>query len=231
MFLVAATLRPETMYGQTNCWVRPDMKYIAFKTVTDDIFICTYRAARNMSYQGFTAKEGVVEVLAEIIGEDILAKPLSTPYSYYKTMYTLPMLTIRDDKGTGIVTSVPSDSPDDYAALTDLKKKPALREKFKITDEMVMSYEPIELIEIPDFGRMCAKTVCERLKIQSQNDKEKLQQAKELVYLKGFYDGVMVIGEYKGEKVQKVKKLLQKKLVDNKDAVIYYEPEKKIISR
>ncbi len=24
--LVAATLRPETMYGQTNCWVRPDMK-------------------------------------------------------------------------------------------------------------------------------------------------------------------------------------------------------------
>ena len=26
IFLVAATLRPETMYGQTNCWVRPDMK-------------------------------------------------------------------------------------------------------------------------------------------------------------------------------------------------------------
>jgi len=23
IFLVAATLRPETMYGQTNCWVRP----------------------------------------------------------------------------------------------------------------------------------------------------------------------------------------------------------------
>ena len=26
VFLVAATLRPETMYGQTNCWLRPDMK-------------------------------------------------------------------------------------------------------------------------------------------------------------------------------------------------------------
>ena len=26
VFLVAATLRPETMYGQTNCWVRPDME-------------------------------------------------------------------------------------------------------------------------------------------------------------------------------------------------------------
>lgn len=28
-----------------------------------------------------------------------------------------------DHTGTGIVTSVPSDSPDDYVALNDLKKK------------------------------------------------------------------------------------------------------------
>jgi leucyl-tRNA synthetase len=28
---VAATLRPETMYGQTNCWLHPDIKYIAFE--------------------------------------------------------------------------------------------------------------------------------------------------------------------------------------------------------
>lgn len=33
------------------------------------------------------------------------------------------MLTILMDKGTGVVTSVPSDSPDDYATLEDLKKK------------------------------------------------------------------------------------------------------------
>lgn len=40
------------------------------------------------------------------------------------------MLSILMNKGTGIVTSVPSDSPDDYAVLVDLKKKPALREKY-----------------------------------------------------------------------------------------------------
>lgn len=28
VFLVAATLRPETMYGQTNCWVHPEMEVI-----------------------------------------------------------------------------------------------------------------------------------------------------------------------------------------------------------
>ena len=86
------------MYGQTNCWVRPDMKYIAFKTVTNDIFVSTHRAARNMSYQGMTPKEGIVEVVAELIGEDILGVALSAPFSHYTTMYIFPMLTIREDR-------------------------------------------------------------------------------------------------------------------------------------
>ena len=48
-----ATLRPETMYGQTNCWIRPDMKYIASKVTkgTEEIYVCTARAALNMAYQ------------------------------------------------------------------------------------------------------------------------------------------------------------------------------------
>lgn len=50
------------------------------------------------------------------------------------------MLSIKEDKGTGVVTSVPSDSPDDYAALVDLKKKQPFREKYGITDEMVKTF-------------------------------------------------------------------------------------------
>lgn len=62
---------------------------------------------------------------------------LSAPLTSYKKIYALPMLTIKEDKGTGVVTSVPSDSPDDYAALTDLKKKEPLRQKYSIEDHMV----------------------------------------------------------------------------------------------
>ena len=68
VFLVAATLRPETMYGQTNCWVHPDIRYIAFTTASGDIFISTKRAARNMSYQGFTKEEGKIDVVSNLIG-------------------------------------------------------------------------------------------------------------------------------------------------------------------
>ncbi|KAL5242259.1 hypothetical protein ACI65C_009669 [Semiaphis heraclei] len=231
VFLVAATLRPETMYGQTNCWVHPDLEYIAFKLNDESIFVCSERAAKNMSYQGFTAKNGEYEIITKLKGQDILGAKLNAPLSFNDIIYTLPMLSIKPDKGTGVVTSVPSDSPDDYAALTDLKKKPAFREKYYITDEMVLPFEPIPIIEIPEFGNLCAVTVYDELKIQSQNDKEKLQIAKEKVYLKAFYEGILIVGEFKGQKVQDVKKVLQQKLTDSKEAVIYYEPEKTIMSR
>lgn len=48
----------------------------------------------------------------------------------------------------------------------------------------------VPIINVPDFGTLSAVTVCEKLKIQSQNDRDKLQEAKEQVYLRGFYDGV-----------------------------------------
>jgi len=69
------------------------------------------------------------------------------------------------------------------------------------------------------------------LKIQSQNDKVKLAEAKEIAYLKGFYDGVLLVGSHMGKKIQDIKKPIQKEMIDSGEAVIYYEPEKTIISR
>uniref|UniRef100_A0A672RBG6 Leucine--tRNA ligase, cytoplasmic n=1 Tax=Sinocyclocheilus grahami TaxID=75366 RepID=A0A672RBG6_SINGR len=230
-FLVAATLRPETMFGQTNCWIRPDMKYIIFETANGELFISTQRSARNMSFQGFTKENGVVPVIMNIMGQDILGCALSAPLTSYKTIYALPMLTIKEDKGTGVVTSVPSDAPDDIAALRDIKKKQALREKYGIQDYMVLPFEPVPIIEIPGYGNLSAPLVCDELKIQSQNDREKLAEAKEKVYLKGFYEGIMLVEGFKGQKVQDVKKPIQKMMVEKGEAMIYMEPEKQVLSR
>ncbi|KAF9605934.1 hypothetical protein IFM89_021082 [Coptis chinensis] len=88
------------------------------------------------------------------------------------------MLTIKSDKGTGILTSVPSDSPDDFMALHDLKQKPALRAKYGVKDEWVLPFEVLPIINIPEFGDKSAEKVCSNLKIKSQNDKDLLAEAK-----------------------------------------------------
>ena len=62
-----------------------------------------------------------------VLFQDIMGVRLKAPLTSYDVIYTLPMLTIKDDKGTGVVTSVPSDAPDDYAALRDLQKKEVVR--------------------------------------------------------------------------------------------------------
>lgn len=80
------------------------------------------------------------------------------------------MMTISMKKGTGVVTCVPSDSPDDWMATSDLRNKKALREKYGITEEMV-NIQPVEIINTPTYGNLSAVTICENMKIKSQNDK------------------------------------------------------------
>jgi leucyl-tRNA synthetase len=134
----------------------------------------------------------------ELTGQDLIGLRLKAPLAKYEAIYVLPMLTVSLDKGTGVVTSVPSDAPDDYAALMDLKNKQPFRAKYNVTDEMVLPFEVVPIIDIPEYGDTAAVTLYNELKIASQNDKDKLTIAKDRVYLKGFYDGVMKVGPHAG---------------------------------
>lgn len=60
---------------------------------------------------------GTPECLLSVTGQDLIGTPVRSPHCPHDHVYVLPLLTILTNKGTGVVTSVPSDSPDDYTAL------------------------------------------------------------------------------------------------------------------
>lgn len=91
VYFIAATLRPETMYGQTNCYVGPNIEYGLFKINETDVYLCTERAARNMAFQGTTAKRGEVDCLATIKGSKLVGSKIHAPFGVYGEVYVLPM--------------------------------------------------------------------------------------------------------------------------------------------
>ncbi|KAG0196926.1 cytosolic leucyl tRNA synthetase [Mortierella sp. GBA30] len=229
IFMVAATLRPETMYGQTNCFVGVDIKYGIFKTRnSDELFLMTERAARNMAFQNLSPSNGEVVKVAELVGNQLVGSQVKAPLSVYPSVYVLPMDGVLATKGTGVVTSVPSDSPDDYATVMDLKKKP---DYYKIQPEWIASFEPVPIIHTPAYGNLVAPTLCAQMKINSQKDKTQLALAKDAAYKDGFYNGTMIIGEFNGKAVQEAKPLIRQMLIDRNEAVPYNEPENLVMSR
>lgn len=53
-----------------------------------------------MAFQGLTHEEEKIDVLAELTGDDILGCGLKAPLTSNPIIYTLPMLTIKEDKGS-----------------------------------------------------------------------------------------------------------------------------------
>lgn len=240
VYMVAATLRPETMYGQTNCFLLPDGEYGAYHVdCLNEVFIMSPRSARGLSCQVwkdntyYTNEFGKITQVCETLftGNELLGLPVKAPLAKYECVYTLPLLTISMGKGTGVVTSVPSDAPDDYVSLKALQDKPDFRAKYGIEEDMVAPFDVVPIISIEGYGDASAVFMCEKLKIKSFNDKAKLQQAKDETYLKGFTMGVMQVGDHKGKNVSEAKPIIKQEMIDAGQACLYFEPESKVVSR
>ncbi|RKP15315.1 hypothetical protein BJ684DRAFT_18358 [Piptocephalis cylindrospora] len=229
VYLVAATLRPETMYGQTNCYVGPDLAYGLYEVSETEVYVCTERSARNMCFQGQSRTKGVHVALGPTLtGRQLVGTRVKAPLSHYDTVYVLPMETVLATKGTGVVTSVPSDSPDDFATWADLVKKPAY---YGIEEAWVAPFEPVPIVRTPTYGDLCAPTVCAAKKVASPKDRVQLVEAKDICYKEGFYNGTLLVGKYAGEAVQTAKAKVRDDLIAAGLAFPYAEPEGLVMSR
>ena len=228
VYFVPATLRPETMYGQTCCFVGPSIIYGIFKASENEYYVCTKRAAWNLAFQGhffqaakFPRNEQELGPVLEFPGSAVVGTLVDAPLSIHTGgVRILPMESVLATKGTGVVTSVPSDSPDDYATVRDLAKK---AEYYGIKKEWAQLEIP-PIIETPSYGNLTAKFLVEELKINSPKDTKPLAQAKDLAYKEGYYKGKMLIGEFKGESVESAKPKVRDALIQAGQGFPYAEP-------
>jgi len=220
IILPCATLRPETVFGVTNVWIKPT-KYVLAK-VNGEVWLISKEAAEKLKYQ-----EKEVEVIREVDAREFIGKYALNPVTN-KKVPILPAEFVDTDNATGLVMSVPAHAPYDYVALEELKRK----DEFK---DIVESIEPIVLIRIEgEKYKIPAKEVVEQLGITSQSQKELLDKATKIVYRKEYHKGVLLetTGKYAGMKVSEVKEVLQKELIEKGIGDIFYEfSEKPVVCR
>ncbi len=183
-YLVAATLRPETIFGITNLWVNPEKIYVKAK-VNDETWLISKKAGEKLKKQGFE-----VTVIEEFKGENLSGKKVIIPLTN-KEVEILRANFVDDDTATGVVNSVPGHAPYDYIALRDLKIN---FEILKIIDSKIKIEEIVK-------------------DIKDQKD-EGLEEATQELYKDEFYNGIMNenCGEFRGMKVAVAREKVAEKL-------------------
>jgi leucyl-tRNA synthetase len=136
---VAATLRPETIYGVTNMWFNPDGNYVRCK-VDDETWIISHGIIDQLS--GFGKKVEIIEPVNTKSLEDLI---LENPINKSK-LPLIPASFVGTETGTGIVMSVPAHDPHDYFYLRE--SRPDIAEKiFAIIDLHGYNVPAREIIE------------------------------------------------------------------------------------
>ena len=227
-YIIAATLRPETVFGQTNLWIDPDIDYAVIK-VGGEIWIGSKEFAHKLKYQ-----KDNVNVIGTINGKDILGKHVKAP-GIDREIIVLPSKFCEPDVGSGIVTSVPSDAPHDWMGLYDLQNNETeckKYEKYGLNCDEIKAIKPIPIINTPGWGEMPAVEICKKMHIKNSMD-PKLESAKKEIYKSGFYTGTMrdVAGKYAGLSVEKAKEQVKKELIEKGQADIFYDLSEEVICR
>lgn len=224
-YLVAATLRPETIFGQTNLWVNPEAAYVRVE-VEGENWIMSRGAADKLVYQ----KEDVL--LKEDIGPKNLIGKTAVAPGINKEIIILPATFVDPQTASGIVTSVPSDAPYDYLALKLLQKNKELIKKYNLDEEKINALALIPIIKTKGYGDFPAKEIIEKLKIQSLDD-PKLEEATKEIYKAGFHSGIMAntCGKYSGKKVEEAKELMKAELIEQGKADLFYDLSEEVLCR
>ncbi|MBI4021626.1 MAG: leucine--tRNA ligase [Candidatus Aenigmarchaeota archaeon] len=202
-FLVAATLRPETLFGATNLWIRPDATYVKAR-VDGEIWYLSAAGFATLGDQHHTVKE-----IERFPGKKLAGSEAQSPVEK-RILPVLPADFVDPAFATGVVFSVPAHAPEDYVALRNLG----------------FPVEPIPVITVPGYGPVPAKEVCDQLHISSAGDRDQLKEATRMLYKAEFYQGVLArAGPFSGTPVKEIKGQVAAWLKSRGKALDFFVPK------
>ncbi len=224
-YLVAATLRPETIFGQTNLWVNPEIKYLRVE-VEGESWIMSREAAEKLQYQ----KDDVL-LKEDLDIKKFIGKKVKAP-GIEREIIILPATFVNAQVGSGIVTSVPSDAPYDYVALKTLQENPQLCKAYNLNPQEIKNINLIPIIKTKGYGNFPAKEVVEKREIKSLSDPN-LEEASKEVYKAGHHSGVMAenCSKYAGKKVEDTKELIKAELLESGKGDIFHDLSEEVLCR
>jgi leucyl-tRNA synthetase len=194
-----ATLRPETVRGVTNAFVKPNGSYVK-ASVDGETWVVSETAAEKLRLQ-----ERTVEVLDSFEGEELVGVEATNPITEDEVV-VLPASFVDPENATGVVMSVPAHSPDDYVALQEVKADADSLTAYGIDPDRVRAIEPIPILTIEGYGEIPAKDAVEQAGVTSQDDLA-LEEATQELYNREFHQGELVeaYGEYAGRVVEDIR--------------------------
>lgn len=220
--LPVATLRPETVYGVTNLWVNPHMRYVVARVDegNNPMWIISRDAVMKLKHQGHK-----VDIDHEIDGIKLVGEYVSNPVTQNR-LPIYPASFVDPKDGSGLVMSVPAHAPYDFQALLDFTNGNTSKELHNYN-----VVKPITIIESEGYegdNIVPSRIIIERLGVKDQHD-PLLEKATSELYSHEFYKGRLKenTGKYAGMTVSEGKDLIRSELLQNGIGEILYEFVKK----
>jgi leucyl-tRNA synthetase len=215
-FLPTGTLRPETLFGVTNIWVRPDVEYVKAK-VNDELLIVSKEFAVKLKFLNRD-----VTILDSISGAKLVGQYVENPLTGNKVPI-LPAKFVDPKNATGVVMSVPGHAPYDYIALEDLKSARINLSPSPRILEIVKHIKPLSLIALDGYSDFPALDILEEFDAVDQLD-DALEEATKKVYSQEFHLGRMkdIAGEYAGIAVSEARNKITQVLLAEGNAIQVY---------
>jgi leucyl-tRNA synthetase len=220
-FFACATYRPETLYGATNIFIGEGVEY-AIAEIDGASYYLSKAAADILSYQLG------IKITGQISAAELLKKTAINPING-KAVPVLPGYFVKSDVGTGIVMSVPTHAPFDYAALERLKASGYPLPSMEYTK--VLEIEPVKGVTVgrslSDVGAGEAKAehpeipalaALEVLHTNPNAIDDMLEFATKLLYREESHWGRMAVGDYKGMPEPEARERIKADLIKSGDA-------------